>query len=109
MPKHHRPRKQPTQAEMAQTPLQEELAGWPPTVRAINTLIDEVEGRNKLSHRDAIFALRDYFQWLLAAESDKAMEETRNRVKELEEKLNSEQALTKGEVDELVEKKIVWY
>jgi hypothetical protein len=87
MPKHHGPRKQPSQAELAQTPLQEELAGYDQTVKSLGTCVGAIELYHKLSHRDAICALRDYFQWLLAAESDKALEETQNRVKELESKL----------------------
>ena len=80
-------RKQLTEAEKAQTPLQEELAGDAMAAQAIHTALDKIERWHKLSHRDAICALRDYFQWLLAAESDKALEETQNRVKELESKL----------------------
>lgn len=68
------PRKQQTEAEKAQTPLQEELAGYAPTVSALETVVGCIETYHKLSHRDAICALRDYFQWLLAAEADKALE-----------------------------------
>jgi hypothetical protein len=81
------PRKQQTEAEKAQTPLQEDLAEQLSTVREVDSLIDIVEGCHKLSHRDTICALRDYFQWLLAAECDKALAETRNRIKELESNL----------------------
>jgi hypothetical protein len=87
MPKHHGPRKQPTEAEKAQTPLQEELAGYAPTVKSLATCIDAIELYHKMSHRDAICALRDYFQWLLAAEADKSLEETWQRITELESKL----------------------
>ena len=67
MPKHHGPRKQPTEAEKAQTPLQEELAGHEQTVKSLATCIGAIELYHKLKHREAICALRDYFQWLLAA------------------------------------------
>ena len=87
MPKHHGPRKQQTEAEKAQTPLQEELAGYAPTVKALETCVGAIELYHNLSHRDAICALRDYFQWLLAAEVDKSLKETRQRIQELEGKL----------------------
>jgi hypothetical protein len=54
------PRKQQTQAEKAQTPLQEELAGEPGTVQALNTTVNAIVLYHKLSHREAICALRDY-------------------------------------------------
>jgi predicted acyl esterase len=81
------PRKQQTEAEKAQTLLQEELAGYAPTVKALETCVGAIKLYHKLSHRDAICALRDYFQWLLAAESDKAMAESQERVRELKSKL----------------------
>jgi len=88
MPKHHVPRKQPTEAEKAQTPLQEELAGHEQTVKSLATCcIGAIELYHKLKHREAICALRDYFQWLLAAEADKSLEEARQRITELESKL----------------------
>lgn len=80
-------RKPQSEAEKAQTPLQEELAGYEPTVYALSTCVGHIELYHKLSRRDAICALRDYFQWLLAAEGDKALAETRARIAELEGKL----------------------
>jgi Ni,Fe-hydrogenase I cytochrome b subunit len=80
-------RKQQTEAEKAQTPLQEELAGYVPSVAAMGIVLGSIELYHKLSHREAICALRDYFQWLLAAESDKALAESWERVRELESKL----------------------
>jgi hypothetical protein len=74
------PRKQQTEAEKAQTPLQEQLIRCATTCQAISIVLDKVEQWNKLSHQDAICALRDYFQWLLAAESDKALAEIQQRV-----------------------------
>jgi hypothetical protein len=88
MPKNHGPRLRiKTEAEKAQTPLQEELAGHEQTVKSLTTCVGAIELFHKLSHREAICALRDYFQWLLAAEADKSLEETRQRIKELESKL----------------------
>jgi predicted acyl esterase len=81
------PRKQQTEAEKAQTPLQEELTGFAPTVEALETCVGAIELYHKLSHRDAICALRDYFQWLLAAEADKSLAESQERIRELESKL----------------------
>ena len=80
-------RKRLTEAEKARTPLQEELAKQLSTRREIDSLVDDVERWHKLSHQEAICALRDYFQWLLAAEADKSLEETRQRITELESKL----------------------
>jgi hypothetical protein len=80
-------RKLQSEAEKAQTPLQEELAASRPTVATLHATIITIQEIHDLSHRDAICALRDYFQWLLAAESDKALAETRERIKELAGKL----------------------
>jgi hypothetical protein len=80
-------RKQLSEAEKAQTPLQEELTDCAPTVTALEALARTIELCHKLNPRDATAALRDYFQWKLAGMSDDALRETRARIAELEGKL----------------------
>lgn len=77
----------PTQAQLAQTPLQEELAANGETVRIIDSLVEDVRLYHALTYREAICALRDYFQWKLAAEQDKAFADTQARIAELEKEL----------------------
>jgi hypothetical protein len=81
------PRKQQTEAEKAQTPLQEELARFPHSVEVIDAVVFQIKLQHQLSRYDALAALRDYFQWLLAAEVDKSLAETQERLEEMKRKL----------------------
>ena len=53
----------------------------------IAMVIQRLTTRYKLSSREACIALRDYAQVLVARHMDAGMNETRQRIKELEEKL----------------------
>ena len=84
------PRKQRTEEEKAQTELSQRLAAHPQTPKSLETVIEAIMLYHNMDRREAVCALRDYFQVEVAKQMDLMAKGLDDDFQKLKHQLESE-------------------